>query len=155
MGVVIDMGKIKEFLCILLFLFLFPIVAYAKDGIYLEIDKTDLNAGDEVVVTASVLEDVSLYALTATLNYDASVFEKIDENDFVLSNENVSITYSDTTNKFGILNKTGEISGELFQIHLTVKNDANVGETNIVFTNITSSDGENKENYPEMYTDES
>ena len=133
MGVVIDMGKIKEFLCILLFLFLFPIVAYAKDGIYLEIDKTDLNAGDEVVVTASVLEDVSLYALTATLNYDASVFEKIDENDFVLSNENVSITYSDTTNKFGILNKTGEISGELFQIHLTVKNDANVGETNIVY----------------------
>ncbi len=120
----------------------------AKENIKLSVDKTDLTVGDEIVVSASVPEGLDSYALIATLKYDNNVFQKIGESDF-LASESETITYNALNSKFGIINKTGKIAeeGVLFSVRLKVKEDANVGNTNIALTNISSSDGSNTESF--------
>ena len=146
------MTRLKNSLIAILMFLVLPITVFAKTGIVLTANQNTMEVGEEIVVTASTSENAHLFALTATLNFDRNVFEEIDETAFEITNPNVSVSYSDTTNKFGILNKTGEISGELFKIHLKAKKEGNVGDTNIVLTNITSSDGTNKEVYEKAST---
>ena len=140
-------NKLTIILLIIILFVILPINVWAKGQIILRVDKTDLEVGEELVVTASVKDETEFYALTATLSYDSSVFEEITPEDFILANEVLDLSYNNETNKFGIVNKVGLISGELFQIHLKAKQNANVGNTNIALTNITSSDGENKITY--------
>ncbi len=116
-----------------------------KPIIELELDKTDLVRKDEVTVTAKIPDgDYKLYALMATLLYDNNVFESIDISSFSLSDENLDISYNDTTHKFGIINKTGAIPHELFSVRLKVKENAHVGDTTISLINMSASDGQNK-----------
>ncbi len=135
--------KFKNLFVILLTIFmLLPVMVDAQGTITLKSSKTDLTIDDEVVITASVPKGVNSYALMATLKYDTNVFQKIDETNFVLGSTE-SISYNPDNNKFGIINRAGEIasSGILFEVHLKVKTDANVGDTNIALTNISSSTG--------------
>ena len=90
------------FKCIvILFLmaFLLPASVFAQEKLELEINKTDLKIGDEITVSAKSDLDT----------YDENVFEKIDDSDFAIDDTEI-ITYSEDTNKFGIINKTGKIS---------------------------------------------
>ena len=139
--------SLKYFLLMLLTSILLPINVMAKGDITLEVDKTDLEIGDEVTVTAKLSSDEKLYALTATLNYDRNVFTEIDNKNFISKDDTVDIIYNNSNNKFGIINKSGEISTELFKIRLKVKDKANVGNTSITLTNISSSDGSGKTTY--------
>ena len=131
-------SKLK-YLIIFLTIIILPIKVMALDSIELKADKTELKAGEELTIKAS-LENPNSKAFLATLKYDEKVFEKIDSTAFTYSDGLVDITYNDSNNKFGIINKA--INNEnLFELHLKVKKDTNVGYTNIALTNITYSDG--------------
>ncbi len=143
------MKKIKYLLFVLLITILLPISVFAKEALVLKVDKTDIKVGDEITVTANATSKMDTYALMATLKYDQNVFQNIDNDSFVIKS-NESIKYNNETNKFGIINKTGKISlkeGDvLFTIHLKVKENANVGNTNIALTNITYTTKDNVQN---------
>ena len=138
--------KICLFVCMFLLL---PICVLAKDKMELNVDKTDITVGDEIIVTAKVSEELKSYAVIATLKYDENVFQKIEETNFDLEDAD-SITYNEYNNKFGIINRSGSITedGVLFSVRLKVKKDANVGDTNIALTNISSSNGNGKISIP-------
>ena len=137
----------KYLLSILLLVIVVPITVLAKGKITLDVDKTDLEVGDTITVTAKVSENTDLYALSAVLSYDENVFAPIDTESFILAHDALSIMYNPLNNKFGIINKAGKINKELFKVELQVKDNANVGKTEIGLTNITSSSGEKVENY--------
>ncbi len=143
-------NKLKYIMLVfLIHLFVLPGVVMAKEGITLTVDQKDLTIGDEVVVTATVPEEEKIYALMATLKYDTNVFQEMNQDDFSVIDWE-SISYNQENHKFGIINRSGEIAeeGVLFEIHLKVKKDANVGDTNIALTNISASDGEDKIPFP-------
>ncbi len=140
-------GKLKYLFIGLLFTILLPMRVFASNNIVLEVDKNDLEVGDIVTVTAKLPENSKLYAFTATLSYDKAVFEEIDDTDFEIEEDSLSIVYNSQNNQFGIINQTGEIEEELFTIHLKVKKDAMVGDTDITLTNVSSSDGSSKITY--------
>ena len=139
--------KLKYFISIFLLILLFPLVVSAKDGVVLKVDKNDLTIGDEVVVSVVVPDDLKAYAMIATLNYDENVFYKIDSDNFDSLIDNVEVVFNEENNKFGVIIKSGEIENEIFKIHLKVKDDANVGDTNVTLTNISFSDGDSKIEY--------
>ncbi len=140
--------RLKLLLISLVLFILAPSMVFAENKVTLGVDKTDLTIGDIVTISANVTSDEEkLYALIATLSYDHNVFEEIDISDFGLESESMNINYNNYTNKFGIINKSGAIPSNLFTLKLRVKNDANVGTTNIGLTNITASAGDNKTSY--------
>ena len=125
-------------------LLFFPCSVYAKESVHLKVDKKDLELGDEITVTATMSGDSKLYALTAKLVYDNDVFTEIDDSDFEYDDETLNVIYNEKNNAFGMINTNGEISKKLFTVHLKVKKDAKVGDTNIALTDIKTSDGENE-----------
>ncbi len=138
-------GDFKKLILIIFVLMVFmPIQVFAKANVILSVDKKDLEAGDVVTVSAKLPSETKLYALTATLSYDTNVFEEMDDTNFASDDENIDILYNNKNHKFGIINKAGEISNELFRVQLKVKKDATVGDTDISLTNISSSDGNKK-----------
>ncbi len=142
------MKNIKKLLfIIILTILLFPVLTLANNEVTLKVDKSDLEAGDVVTVDAEIPSDLKLYALTATLKYDQNVFEEISNENFVGQEDVVELLYNPENNRFGLINKTGEISNSLFRIRLRVKKNATAGTTNITLTNISSSDGANKTNF--------
>ncbi len=138
-------GNLRYLLILFLAIILLPINVHASE-IILTADKTDLKPGDELVISANLPSDMESYALLATLKYDEKVFERIDDKSFSGDEGLVDITYNNRNNRFGIINKSGKADDNLFVVHLVVKEDANVGNTNIALTNVSSSDGETKEN---------
>ena len=55
----------------------------AKDSVILNVSKSEVNLGEDIVVSINVdTNEKSLYAYTAKLSYDKDVFEVIDEDDF-------------------------------------------------------------------------
>ena len=133
--------KISKYIITSFILFLIPLLVYAEDGLVLSVSDIDLEAGEEVEVTAILPDDVKLYAFIASLKYDENVFERLDSEDFTSNSSSVDISFSENTNKFGLINKKGKVSGDLFTITLKVKDDAKAGDTNIALTNISASDG--------------
>ena len=135
----------KYLVILFLMVFLLPTTVFAQENFELKVDKTDLKIGDEITVSANAPSNLDAYALMATLKYDKNVFQTIDDSNFDKKDVS-SILYSKETNKFGIINKTGKIStgDTLFTVKLKVKDDANVGNTNIALTNISYSDGNGK-----------
>ena len=137
-------SKFKYYILLFLMIILLPFKVMAKN-INLDIDKYDLTIGDEITVSVSLDDEIKAYAVMATFTYDENVFTKIDVADFTDLNQNMSISYNDNSKKFGLINETGKLDNELFKVHLKVKDDANVGDTNIALTNIVVSDGKNSE----------
>ena len=80
--------KICLFVCMFLLL---PICVLAKDKMELNVDKTDITVGDEIIVTAKVSEELKSYAVIATLKYDENVFQKIEETNFDLEDADSTI----------------------------------------------------------------
>ena len=154
-GILVKKMNFKKLFNIFIFtliaLILIPINAYAKEGITLYINKNNLTIGDELVVTVGMPEDYDSYAFLATLKFDENVFQRIDDTNFTVD-ESESIAYNEANNKFGIINKDGKISGDLFSVRLKVKENASVGDTNIALTNISSSDGEDEETFSPVST---
>ncbi len=139
----------KYLVILFLMVFLLPMTVLAQEKLELKVDKSDLEIGDEIIVSVSVPDGTDMYAFLATLKYDTNVFQRIDETDFLIT-DTESISYNQENNKFGIVNRLGEITsdGVLFRVRLKVKKDANVGDTNIALTNISSSDGGSKTTFP-------
>ncbi len=138
--------KIQYFIVLLLAMFILPFHVSASNGVILHANKKDLKAGEELIITADLSEAMESYALVATLKYDEKVFEKISGTSFESKEGLVDVTYNSQNNKFGIINKSGSPEENLFTIHLKVREDANVGDTNIALTNISSSNGDVVEN---------
>ncbi len=143
-------NKLKYFLGVLILSLMFPILAFAQEGIILNVSQNDLKPGDEVTITASLPKDMEAYALIATLKYDENYFEVLESEDFTTDNENINISFSESTHKFGLINKAGKVSGNLFNVTLKVKEDTFGGDTTIALTNISASDGNNIINYDKV-----
>ncbi len=135
------MKKFKYLFALLLMVIILPLNIKASEQLTLELDKTDLKIGDTLEVSIEFDENTKIYAFLASLKYDENVFEKIDETSFKTDEEITSISYNEENNKFGLINKNENINGSLFKIKLKVKENANVGDTNIGLTNISYSDG--------------
>ncbi len=141
------MNRIKNLIVLFLITIILPLDVSASNGVELKVNKTDLTVGDEIVVSANLSSDMKSYAFLATLKYDENVFEKINDSNFDIDKEKINISYNAKNNKFGIINNSGETSSKLFSVYLRVKDDANVGNTNIALTNVSSSDGKNSETF--------
>ena len=139
--------KWRRYLLLFILSIFLPLQVFASEVVTLNVDKKDLQAGDEITVEAIMPDDLKLYAMTATLNYDRNVFEEIETSNFIGEKDVVDILYNPDNSKFGLINKTGEISSKLFSIKLRVKKNAHVGNSTIALTNISSSDGNNKTEY--------
>ena len=70
--------KIKYLVILFLATILIPLNVFASSKVNLIVDKTDLEIGDEVTVSASVPSNMDAYALTATLKYDKNVFQIVN-----------------------------------------------------------------------------
>ena len=140
--------QIKFFILIFLLMLLLPINVFATQEIILQADKEYLEIGEEITVSAKLSSEIKLYALTASLNYDQTVFEAISSDNFTSADPDEEVIYNAKNNKFGFINKSGEISENLLTVHLKVKKNANIGKTTISLTNVQSSDGDNKFTYP-------
>lgn len=152
MGISTILAKIKLLAIVIAASFLVSAECWAAGNtIALKVDKNDLQAGDEITVSADLSGEDEVYAITATLQYDQNVFEPISDDNFTIA-ESESISYNAENNQFGIINQSGEIEDALFEVHLRVKDDANVGNTNIALTNIQSSDGNRKTEYSDVTT---
>ena len=92
--------KISKYIITSFILFLIPLLVYAEDGLVLSVSDIDLEAGEEVEVTAILPDDVKLYAFIASLKYDENVFERLDSEDFTSNSSSVDISFSENTNKF-------------------------------------------------------
>ena len=136
------MNKLKIF--IITALALMPINVFAKSEIILDIDKNNVEANEEILVSAKLVSDTKLYALTATLSYDENVFEKINDSDFTSMENWSDIIYNPANNKFGLINKSGEVLDNLLNVRLKVKENCNVGDSKISLSNISASDGKSK-----------
>ncbi len=134
-------AHIKYILTLLIAIVLLPLAVSAREDITLKANKTDLKAGEELIISTNLPSDMDAYTFVATLKYDEKVFERIDDTSFRGEEGLVDVTYNEKTNRFGIINKAGATDDELFTVHLRVKDDANVGNTNIALTNIKASDG--------------
>ena len=145
--------KIKYFIFIFLFIIIIPSIIFAKDEITIETSQYDLELNDEFVLTAKISSDRKLYALTATLSYDESVFEAIDDRNFENDKQWSEVIYNPENNKFGLINKSGELSDTLLSVRLRVKEDAKVGTTSIYLTNISASDGTDKVTFEDSSVD--
>ncbi len=140
--------KFKKSFLFLLLLILLPMQVLAKNTIKLEASNDDLKSGDEVTITATLESDTNLYALLSTFSYDENVFEKIDDHNFSVQDNWSDITYNSKNKKFGLINKSSEITPNILNITLKVKENASVGKTTITLANINASDGEKKVSFP-------
>ncbi len=138
------MKHLKHLLIILTIIFSLPVVVLAKNQVTILSSKKDLKSGDEVLITAKLESDSNLYALMGTLSYDEKVFERIDEKSFSLKDNWSDITYNANNQKFGLINKSSEITENFLSVNLRVKEDAQVGNTTISLSNISASDGKDK-----------
>lgn len=123
----------------------------ANGAIILKTDQSDLSAGDEITVTADLPDDRKIYALTATLQYDQNVFDPIEATAFSVP-DTAALSYNAENNQFGIVNQDGAVDDNLLVLRLRVKDNANVGDTNIALTNISTSDGQTKTEYSTVST---
>lgn len=140
------MKNFKYFILLLIAFVIFPVNVMADDEISLDVDEDILEIGDEIFVTAKVSSSKKLYALTASLNYDKNVFIEIDGDDFISTDENISTIYNTENNRFGIVNKSGAVTEELFTVRLRVRDNAKIGDTYISLNNVQTSDGDTKTN---------
>ena len=141
------MNKIKSLLILTLMLIIFPLNLFATTKVELKTDKTELTVGDEITISVNIPNDNEYYAVLASLEYDKNIFEKIDDSNFDIDKDKMDISYNSKNNKFGIINKSGKLTTELFNVHLKVKEDTNVGDTTIALTGIKASDGKNNINF--------
>ncbi len=138
------MKRLYFLIILFLSMVILPINGKAQNKVVINADKTDLQAGDEITITAKLESDKKLYALLATLSYDENVFDAIDSQSFKSSEAWGDVIYNEKNQKFGLINKTGEILDDLLQVTLKVKKDASVGNTKIILNNISASDGKQK-----------
>ena len=146
------LGKIKYFILLIFMIFMFPLNVLAESLVSIEPNKNILDIGEDVTLSIKITDDHKLHALTATLSYDESVFESIDESDFTSLNEWSNVIYNDASNEFGMINKTGEISDNILTVHLRVKENAPAGNTIVTLNNVSASDGNNKIEFPNETT---
>ena len=82
----------KYLVILFLMVFLLPMTVLAQEKLELKVDKSDLEIGDEIIVSVSVPDGTDMYAFLATLKYDTNVFQRIDETDFLIT-DTESISY--------------------------------------------------------------
>ena len=129
---------------IFIFIITFSLNVFAKEKVDLNIDKSSVESGDEITVSINFSkEEQAAYAYTAKLSYDEDVFETIERENFEEQENWSDINYNTKTNKFALINKSGESGKKLVQVKLKVRDEAKQGKTTISVGNVTSTDGEN------------
>ena len=135
--------KMGYFFLLILSFILMPLNVWAKDETQINItsSQTHVDVGQDLEIKTEISTTKNLYALTATLSYDNTVFESINSSNFILAGNWSDVVYNATNKKFGLINKSGKIeNGNIFTLKLHVKENAKVGETYINLSNIETSD---------------
>lgn len=105
--------------------------------------KTEIKPGDTIVITLSTTEISGVDGITfitGKINYDKSIFETIDDDDFTNQGSWILQILNSNTGKFStmgrrLVNKTSNV----FKLEMRVKNDAKIGTTRVSISNITAS----------------
>ena len=115
-------------------------------------DKTRVKAGEEIAVGMQISEinmgDLGINAIEAILDYDDTVFETVEREDFEMEN-NWTMTYNqEAGNREGNFLISNIVSGikqtqKLGEIKFKIREDAKPGTTVIKFKNVKSNDGRN------------
>lgn len=135
------------FLAVVLVMILFCIVGYANAEFNNKINSIDNNyrieENEKVVINIEYTEiNESINVYKATLEYDETVFEEVQEQDFKTLNNWTQLKYNENTKEFITINKEGsEKAEEVLQITLKVKKDIDTKETNIKIKDIIVSEG--------------
>ncbi|MBQ2938448.1 MAG: hypothetical protein IJE05_06215 [Clostridia bacterium] len=113
----------------------------------IESDKQKVKENDELIVNIGTAEytdmEDEINTYKAKIDYDKSIFEEIDENNFYCLNSWTDFKYNKENGQLITIKKEGSKEAEdILQIHFKVKTDANLGDTIIKIKDITTSYGE-------------
>lgn len=139
------MKKSVVILLTILLIFISATAVFAEDKMNLNLSKSEVNKGEEVIVSINfdTSETSSLSSYTAKLKYDKDVFEDIKEEDFQEQENWADIKYSNYDSKFSLIKKSDETTQKQINIKLKVKENAKSGDTNVTLYSASATDGEN------------
>lgn len=134
------MKKIVGILILSLFL---PLNVFASIKSEVIVENRDLQRGDALSVTIKLHQDSrkdEINILTGIIDFDESLFEKIDEDSFkVLSNWS-DFEYDERTHALTVINRYGTILNEnVISFQLPLKKDVNPASTSIALKDATVS----------------
>ena len=107
------------------------------------ISNSNLKPGEETTITIELEEaDKEINVYKATLEYDKSIFEEVDQSNFVEQNNWENLMHNKNTGEFIAINKKEITKNEnVVQITLKVKNDVSTTKTNINIKDVVVSAG--------------
>lgn len=140
------MKKILSSFIIVIFLVIANIAnVLAKEDLVqkLKIEETEVKAGDEVIVTLSLENNISkIDTYSAQLSYDKELFEEIEESNFISLGNWKDIRYNKQNSKFILINSIGSFEEEnILKIKFIAKKDVTLKETSISIGNTKTSSG--------------
>ena len=117
----------------------------------------ELEAGQQVIITFGFdkYEQIKkgINAFKAKLEYDKEIFEEVKQSDFQCLNDWEKLQYNQTTGEFIAIKRAGSKAPEdLVSITLKTKQGVKATSTDIVFTDIVTSEGEKDINIVEIKT---
>ena len=124
----------------------FQAAAARVENSAISVDQEMVRQGENVEVTFG-LEEVSqvnkgINAVKGTIQYDESVFENLNAEDFSMLNSWESLQYNPKNHQFVAVKKGGTLQAEaVFTVSLQAKRSAAAGETNVSVREISVSEG--------------
>ena len=117
----------------------------------------ELEAGQQVIITFGFdkYEQIKkgINAFKAKLEYDKEIFEEVKQSDFQCLNDWEKLQYNQATGEFIAIKRAGSKAPEdLVSITLKTKQGVKATSTDIVFTDIVTSEGEKDINIVEIKT---
>lgn len=137
----------KRLFCILIMLILMiSNSVYAANRMDLTTDSLIVNEGDAINITFSMVEldqfDRGINVIKGKLNYDVTLLEKIDEDDFTTLNNWSNILYNTDTKEFILINDNDiEDYQDVFTLTIKLKDSINVSKVSLSLSNIQISEG--------------
>ena len=98
-------------------------------------ETTELNPGDEVVITVNLADSVELKSMGLALNYDAEIFELTSACEWLVSGLIANVDHANNTAAF-VTTTAADFNGAIFTFTLKVKETAALGETEVSVTGI-------------------
>ncbi len=134
------------FIVFLLLFSVIPVLAKSKLDFAASINQEKIKSGQTLVVTLKLeqyVEDgLGINAYKARLDYNKNIFEELSEKDFLCQNYWGNLQYNKITGEFVSIRKDGnEKIEDLLVISFKVRNDVDIGTTEIKLKDIVASDG--------------
>lgn len=107
----------------------------------MNIETTEIEQSKETTIYLKVNSNEKINAFQAKIIYNENVWEEIDENNFVVEDGWEGLKYNKENKQFIVINKEEEVKQNILKINFKVRNNANVGNTELAINEIIASDG--------------